>query len=230
MTPHIVVPHRWRDRYAEYARHLDHDRHAVTYVTTDVGVDSVPPNAAEVVVVPATDDLPAVLAEVRALATRWDPPTGVVALKEDDLMVAARLRAEWGCAGPTEAEVALFRDKPAMCRTVAAAGVDVPAFAPAESAADVVGFAGEHGWPVVLKPRSGSSNAVSMSVVGLSADPGFRWACRRNAARTGCTWAFRRCGLREAGPSRAWQRSWTQRRAVARTQTERALVGPLRRA
>ncbi|HVK23889.1 MAG TPA: LLM class flavin-dependent oxidoreductase [Actinokineospora sp.] len=32
---------------------------------------------------------------------------------------------------------------------------------------------------------TGEAGAVSMNVVGLSADPGFRWACRRNAARTG---------------------------------------------
>jgi len=157
--PHVVVLHRWRDRYAEYASYLDHRIHAVTYISTDVGVESLPATAREVVVVPATDDVDVVSGVVGALAERNGPPERIVALKEDDLLVAAQLRAEWGCPGPTVAETTPFRDKLAMCRAVADAGVDVPVFAPADAPSDLLAFAGAHGWPVVLKPRAGSSSA-----------------------------------------------------------------------
>lgn len=159
LPPHVVVLHRWRDHYAEYARYLDHRMHAVTYVSTDVGVESLPSAARQVVVVPATDDVDVVSGVVRALAERNGAPERIVALKEDDLLVAARLRAEWGCPGPTVAETTPFRDKLAMCRAVAEAGIDVPVFAPADRRGDVLAFAGAHGWPVVLKPRAGSSSA-----------------------------------------------------------------------
>lgn len=166
MTEHVVVLHRWRDRYADYARYLDHDRYAVTYVTTDVGIDAVPPTAREVVVVPATDDLPAVRAEVRDLASRFGAPVGIVALKEDDLLVAAQLRAEWGCPGPTVAETNLFRDKLVMSQAVAEAGIKVPAFAAVSEPEDVHAFAASHGWPVVLKPRASSSSEGVVVVTG----------------------------------------------------------------
>ncbi|MFC0098930.1 acetyl-CoA carboxylase biotin carboxylase subunit family protein [Micromonospora marina] len=167
--PHVVVLHRWRAGYADYAAYLDHTAHAVTYVSTDVGADAVPAHAREVVVVPATDDLSTVSGAVRGLAGRHGPPVGVVALKEDDLLVAAHLRTEWGCPGPTVDDTRRFRDKVVMCRAVAAAGVDVPAFAAVDSAGDVHDFATTHGYPVVLKPRDGSS-AAGVRVLDRPAD------------------------------------------------------------
>ncbi|MFD4444534.1 acetyl-CoA carboxylase biotin carboxylase subunit family protein [Nocardia sp. NPDC058519] len=156
---HVVVLHRWRDRYADYARYLDHTEHTVTYISTEVGTESVPSTAREVVVVPAIDDLPVVAAEVRTLARRFGPPDHIVALKEDDLIVAAQLRAQWGCPGPTVAETMPFRDKVTMSTLVAASGIDVPAFAEIGDGSDVERFAVAHGWPVVVKPRAGSSSA-----------------------------------------------------------------------
>jgi biotin carboxylase len=155
---HVIVLNRWRARYAEYERYLDHEHQTVTYITTEVGVDSVPGKAAEVVIVGATDDVPAVREEVRRLADKYGAPAGIVALKEDDLLVAAELRAEWGCPGPTSEQLIPFRDKFIMASTVAAAGVAVPAFAVAPDRAAVVSFAEQHGWPVVIKPRVGSSS------------------------------------------------------------------------
>src|SRR5262245_11074971 len=155
---HVVVLHRWRARYAEYERYVDHGRNAVTYVTTEVGVDGVPPGAAEVVLVRATDDAPSVRKAVRGLAERHGDPDFVVALKEDDLLLGARLRGEWGCPGPTVAELLAFRDKLVMAERVAAAGIPAPRFAHAPDRASVLAFARTHGWPVVLKPRIGSSS------------------------------------------------------------------------
>ncbi|GIG64487.1 ATP-grasp domain-containing protein [Phytomonospora endophytica] len=161
--PHVVVIHRWAARYAEYERYLDHRTHAVTYVTTEVGAVAVPPDAAEVVLVAATDDLPGVADRVKQLAEDHGPPAAIVALKEDDLLVAARLRAEWGCPGPSAQALLPFRDKLVMAQAVAAAGIASPAFATVSSPGEVAAFAGRHGRPVVLKPRIGSaSEGVSL--------------------------------------------------------------------
>jgi biotin carboxylase len=157
--PHVVVIHRWRARYAEYARYVDHDRNAVTYVTTEVGADAVPAAATEVVLVGATDDLPAVADRVKQLVQDHGQPSAIVALKEDDLLVAAQLRDEWGCAGWSPAQLLRFRDKLTMAEYVTGAGVAAPAFATAPGAGAVRAFGNRYGWPVVVKPRFGSSSA-----------------------------------------------------------------------
>ncbi|WP_030214474.1 ATP-grasp domain-containing protein [Streptomyces bikiniensis] len=158
VRPHIVVLHRWRAAYAAYERYVDHGTHAVTYVTTDVGAEAVPESAAEVVVVPATDDLARVRKEVDGLAQRHGPPRSVIALKEDDLLVASHLAEEWDCRARRPDQVALFRDKSLMVDAVARAGLAVPATAPAPDAEAVRAFARDHGLPLIVKPTSGSSS------------------------------------------------------------------------
>jgi len=157
--PHIVVIHRWRARYAEYARYLDHEANAVTYVSTEVGASAVPPTAAGVLQVAATDDLPAVADRIKQLAHDHGQPVAIIALKEDDLLVAAQLRQEWGCAGLSPAQLLPYRDKLAMSRRIASAGLAVPAFTRVRNAAAVRAFGDRHGWPVIVKPRIGSSSA-----------------------------------------------------------------------
>ncbi|MFW6692226.1 ATP-grasp domain-containing protein [Streptomyces sp. MAR4 CNX-425] len=174
--PHIVVINRWREHYADYADYLDHTTHRVTYVSTDVGLGSVPAEAAGTELVAATDDLPAVRAAVARLAGRHGAPRALVALKEDDLLVGARLRAEWGLPGPRPDGLLRFRDKYLMCRAVAEAGLAVPAFAAAAHPDDVRDFARREGYPVVLKPRVGSSSAGVRILDGpqdLPGDGGF---------------------------------------------------------
>lgn len=164
--PHVVVVHRWREPYARYTEYLDHAAHAVTYVTTEVGRAGVPDAAADVRVVERTDDLREVGPAVDDLAARWGRPVGLVALKEDDLVLGATLRVAWDLPGPRPGDVEQFRDKGEMCRRVAAAGVDVPALADARTVADVLAHGEAHGWPVVLKPRAGSSSAGVVRVTG----------------------------------------------------------------
>jgi biotin carboxylase len=167
--PHMVILHRWQDRYALYEDYVDHRRHAVTYVTTEVGRAGVPAAAADVVVVPATDDLAAARSAVAALSARHGAPRTVVALKEDDLPIAARLRRQWRCPGMTPEQVVLFTDKLAMSRAVSRAGVPAPAFAAADDAAAVRAFAAEHGFPLVVKPRVGSASD-GVRIVRTAAD------------------------------------------------------------
>jgi hypothetical protein len=156
---HVVVLHRWRDHYARYGDYVDHAATAVTYVTTPVGRAGVPASAAEVAIVEATDDLAAVRVVVRQLAGRHGPPSAIVALKEDDLLVAAQIADEHGCATRPLEEVLAFRDKLLMADRVAASGVAVPAVAPVDDAPAVAELIGAHGWPMVVKPRRGSSSA-----------------------------------------------------------------------
>ncbi|MFE6091077.1 acetyl-CoA carboxylase biotin carboxylase subunit family protein [Streptomyces massasporeus] len=154
--PHLVVINRWRESYARYAAYVDHGTHHVSYITTEVGLASVPEAAADVVLVERTDDLDAVGGATRLLAARYGPPRGIVTLKEDDLLVAAALREEWDCPGPRTEFLEPFRDKFLMATAVAEAGLDVPGFALAPDARSVVDFGRAHGWPLVVKPTRGS--------------------------------------------------------------------------
>lgn len=156
--PHIIVVTRWREHYAEFDRYADHARNRVTYIATEVGLGSVPPSAADVWLVPATDDLDAVQAGVCALATRYGPPARIVALKEDDLLIGARLREEWDCPGPRPADLLPFRDKLLMSGRIASHALPIDAFAPAPDRAAIRRFASQHGWPVILKPAMSSAS------------------------------------------------------------------------
>ncbi|MFE3515797.1 acetyl-CoA carboxylase biotin carboxylase subunit family protein [Streptomyces sp. NPDC059166] len=174
--PHIVVINRWREHYAHYPDYVDHTVNQVTYVSTEVGLGSVPPEAAGVALVDATDDPVQARAAVAALTERHGTPRRIVALKEDDLLVAAALREDLGVPGPRPEGLLPFRDKLLMCRAVRAAGLPVPAFAAADSPGDVLDFAAAGGWPVVLKPRIGSSSAGVRVLTGpgdLTAEPVF---------------------------------------------------------
>jgi biotin carboxylase len=168
MRPHIVVIHRWRARYAQYERYVSHTGNAVSYVATPVGASAVPASAAAVALVDATDDLPAVADRVKQLAHEHGQPAAIVALKEDDLLVAAALRQEWGCGGLRPAQIMPYRDKVTMCGRVAGAGLPVPAFTTVRDASTVRAFGDRYGWPVVVKPRIGSSSFAVSRLSGPS--------------------------------------------------------------
>ncbi|MEY9873009.1 biotin carboxylase [Streptacidiphilus sp. MAP12-33] len=155
---HVVVLHRWRAEYVDYASVLDHTVNRVSYVTTEVGRVRVPDAAAGVEIVDHTDDLVSVRKAVSALAEQFGPPQRIVALKEDDLLTAAILRDEWDCPGTRPEQALRFLDKLVMAGVVAARGLAVPAVAAVDSADAVRAFGAEHGWPVIVKPRIGSSS------------------------------------------------------------------------
>lgn len=158
MTDHVVVLHRWRAPYALYESYLDHTRHRVSYVTTEVGAAGVPVDAAGVELVSATDDLVEVRTAVANLAARYGDPTAIIALKEDDLLTAAHLTVEYSLRGRRPGDLEVFRDKLTMSTAVHGIGLAQPAFASASNPADVIAFGDRHGWPVVVKPRRGSSS------------------------------------------------------------------------
>lgn len=174
--PHIVVINRWRESYARYADYLDHETHQVSYITTEVGRPSVPAAAGDVTVVAATDDLEEVRAALRVLAVRHGRPDRIVALKEDDLLIAAQLREEWDVPGQRVKQLAHFRDKYLMASAVAAAGLELPEFALAVDAAVVLEFGRTQGWPIIVKPVMGSSSEGVVRLDGPEDVPAVRLA------------------------------------------------------
>ncbi|HEX2417309.1 MAG TPA: biotin carboxylase [Micromonosporaceae bacterium] len=163
---HIVIINRWREHYADYAAYVDHVSHRVTYISTEVGLGSVPDGAADVVLVDATDDLSQARAAMAELVRWHGVPYRLVGLKEDDLLVAARLREDWDIPGARPADVIRWRDKFLMCQAVDNAGLPVPRFAAVTGRQSVLDFAKSAGWPLVLKPRIGSSSAGVTVVTG----------------------------------------------------------------
>lgn len=82
----------------------------------------------------------------------------IATVSEFDLLRAARLRRRLGVVGQSEESARAFRDKYAMKKRAASAGIPVAPMAPVTAALDLVAFADTHGYPVVVKPRmSGSS-------------------------------------------------------------------------
>ena len=156
--PHVIVIHRWRADYVDYAAVLDHSSNNVSYITTEVGRARVPATAADVAVVTATDHAAEVRGAIAGLVRAHGRPRRILALKEDDLLLAAQLREEWGCPGVTSEQALRFLDKAVMASVVAGAGQAVPEFAAVAGPGDVREFAAEHGWPIIVKPRIGSSS------------------------------------------------------------------------
>ncbi|MGW2254615.1 ATP-grasp domain-containing protein [Kitasatospora sp. NPDC001660] len=82
----------------------------------------------------------------------------VIALSEFDILRAARLRGLFGVPGQDAASATAFRDKLTMKRLLAQAGVPLAPFAPLAHLADLLGFVETHGYPVVVKPRTGGGS------------------------------------------------------------------------
>ncbi|MGH7295001.1 MAG: ATP-grasp domain-containing protein [Polyangiaceae bacterium] len=98
--------------------------------------------------------------ELEAIRLHEESPfTRVVATGEDDLLRAARLRELFGVAGPTSADVLVFRDKLLMKRRATAAGIPVARHAEVQTMTDVVAFVREVGYPIVVKPLRGMGSA-----------------------------------------------------------------------
>ncbi|MFD9129840.1 NikS protein [Kitasatospora sp. NPDC059571] len=82
----------------------------------------------------------------------------LVATQESDLQRAGALRDRLGLPGQSEQSAIAFRNKLVMKRLARRAGIAVAEHAPVEHAQDVRDFAEQHGFPLVLKVRDGSSS------------------------------------------------------------------------
>ncbi|GAA0664579.1 hypothetical protein GCM10010193_14920 [Kitasatospora atroaurantiaca] len=159
MTDHLIVIHRWSDRYADYGDYVDHGTHRVSYVTTPRAVGSLPPGAAATRLVGSTEDAKEVRAAVASLIEQLGRPARIIALHEVDLDIAAELREELDVPGENLDGLAPFRDKLVMARRLAAGGIPHPATEPAPEHAAVHAFAERHGWPVLVKPVRGTASS-----------------------------------------------------------------------
>lgn len=160
----ILVIHQVPYRKVGYGAVIDHGLHDVTYLGVRRSLDQIPsglrhdelvltlPEGAALdddhVVAEAVDELLAA-----AIARGWSADA-VVSLSEFGHFAAARARRRLGLPAHDDAALTLVRDKVAMKRAVAAAGLAVPGFL---DDGTVVGQA----WsgPTILKPRSGAGSA-----------------------------------------------------------------------
>ncbi|MCK7622629.1 ATP-grasp domain-containing protein [Streptomyces sp. RS10V-4] len=160
MPEHVLVLHRWTDRYADYAAYLDHTAHRVSYVTTERAARHLPAEqAAGIRLVDSTEDAKAVREAIDDLADHAGPVTRIVALQETDLDLGADLRETFGLPGQRGPDLAPLRDKLLMARRLADAGIAVPPTEDAPGPAEIAAFAARHGWPVLVKPRRGTASA-----------------------------------------------------------------------
>jgi hypothetical protein len=115
-----------------------------------------------VVGVPDYADGPGVEAALeRACAQR--PIGTLVHVTEDDVLRAAYVRERHDLPGARPADVLPWRDKYLMKQAVSAAGVRTARFAVPADAGAALDFAGDAGWPIVVKPRLGmASHGVSV--------------------------------------------------------------------
>ncbi|MET9102235.1 ATP-grasp domain-containing protein [Streptomyces antibioticus] len=105
--------------------------------------------------------------DLESLALEWAREHRVahlVACQERDLERAAELRDVLGLPGQRMDTVLPYRDKALMKRRVAAAGLAVAPYLEVESAAELIGFAERHGFPLVLKPVD-SAGSVGLRIL-----------------------------------------------------------------
>lgn len=91
----------------------------------------------------------------------------LVALREQDLMRAARIRRSLGLPGMSPERVALFRDKLLMKRCASEHGIDVPRFVGVDTGADLAQAMQTFRYPWIVKPRR---KAAGMGFRVLRAD------------------------------------------------------------
>ena len=105
----------------------------------------------------------AVLAALRGLA-RHASFDQVECLWEPYMLLAARIREEFGLPGMTVAQTVPFRDKEEMKRVLDAAGIRTPWHVRATTAAGVWEAAERIGYPIIVKPIDGAGSADTYRV------------------------------------------------------------------
>lgn len=83
---------------------------------------------------------------------------------ESHMLVTARVRERTGIPGLSMEQVTLCRDKFVMKQFLRERGVPCAANAVCSTAADARAFVGQHGYPVILKPRDGAGAAATYKI------------------------------------------------------------------
>ncbi len=113
--------------------------------------------------VPSVCDEQAMLDTVRRVQKR-DKVDRIEATIEAHILPVAKVREACGIPGTSVNTAFLCRDKPAMKEALRKAGVPTARSTGAESAAEVRAFAGEVGYPLILKPRAAAGAAGTVRV------------------------------------------------------------------
>ncbi len=100
-------------------------------------------------------DVPTVVERVRAVHRRL-PVDRLEATVEAHMMAAAQIREELGIPGTSVRTTFLCRDKPSMKEVLRAADVPCARSTGGGDRDELVAFAGEVGFPLIVKPRSGA--------------------------------------------------------------------------
>ena len=111
-------------------------------------------HATKILEITSLNDFANVKAVVRSYHQQCGGLDQIIALNEEDLIVAAELRAELNIPGDHPKDIVRFRDKLIMKQVLAAKDVAVPEFTQASNAAAMVA---KFGFPVVIKPLDGAS-------------------------------------------------------------------------
>ena len=157
MNKHVIIINRWVDEYAQYEKYVDHKKYDVTYVATKAGIKGVPKTAARAIQVDETDDWDSVYNAALKLSNEFGVPESIVALYEDDTIIAAQLRERFGCKGPNVKNTTKYRDKLYQAITMERNGIKSPRFSAVNSIRDILNFAELVGYPLVIKPTLASS-------------------------------------------------------------------------
>lgn len=103
---------------------------------------------------------------VERLKARFGPPDHVLGILEDLQVPLAHLRAHYGLPGPDPAAADRFRDKGHMKEALREAGIPCARHARLTEAPQAHAFVREVGYPVVLKPPSGSGSRGIVEIHG----------------------------------------------------------------
>ncbi len=165
-----LILNRWNDEFGAYHQYIDHGFHQVAYIATPAGVAPLRADlAVQIEVVTDLTHIPSVLKAARRCAETLGGVDRIIALSEIDLQTAAELRSQFQTPGPLPNQVRRFRDKTLMKQLILSAGLRAPAFAKLDDAVDVEALIRNHGFPIVMKPKTGMSS-IGCYVVGSSAE------------------------------------------------------------
>jgi hypothetical protein len=159
----ILIMHQVPYRKIQYHLGIDHERHDVWYFGAGHDLAQVPRDLrCTRVEVPGESDL---ASEIIARTAPADGFEQVLALSEFGILEAARIREHLRIPGPSERKLELVRDKVAMKRAVAEAGVRHPRFVEVPDPGQPLPWDGR----TVVKPRRGASS-TGVSVHQTAAD------------------------------------------------------------
>lgn len=162
--PRFHDERRWDNELTRYETFFDHQQHRISYVVDAPGAQGVLAPAQQIahqVQVEDVNQYEQLLGAIQEVIARVGPVDQLIALSEFTLEIAARVRQALNIPGDGPDEVAVYRDKARMKEILQAQGLPVPAFARCQSVEQALHFAGEIGFPLIVKPVDG---AASMGV------------------------------------------------------------------